>query len=64
MLAYVSKFAEAKSTIGDSRPLTSAVYSPEGDRVATTSWSGDCKVNLVLFTHSNDIRFGILTHVP
>jgi hypothetical protein len=42
---YMSKFTEAKSTVGDSRPLTSIAFSPDGGKVATTSWSGELKVH-------------------
>lgn len=37
-------FSQASSTAADSRPLSSISYNFNGTQVATSSWSGDCKI--------------------
>ena len=32
------------SEIGDIRPISSCSFSPHCDQIATSSWSGDCKI--------------------
>lgn len=45
----VSDYTESASTMGDIRPLSYITFSPDGTELATSSWSGDCKVYSFFF---------------
>eukprot|EP01116_Phalansterium_solitarium_P008104 TRINITY_DN213_c0_g3_i1.p1 TRINITY_DN213_c0_g3~~TRINITY_DN213_c0_g3_i1.p1 ORF type:complete len:500 (-),score=166.91 TRINITY_DN213_c0_g3_i1:230-1729(-) len=42
--ARFRKFGNTLSQVGDERPLVSCAFSPDASRVATSAWSGVCKV--------------------
>jgi U4/U6 small nuclear ribonucleoprotein PRP4 len=44
MFDKMSKMSEVSSTIGDHRPISSVSFNKDGSLIATTSWSGQCKI--------------------